>query len=151
MMRLLIDHVRGLVGAILGGVLGFYTFGWLHHQGFYGLMIPGAFLGLGCGLLAGRPSLARGVVCGVAAIALAIYTEWRYWPFDADDSLAYFVAHLTSLRPVTLLMMGVGGLIAFWLGKDAGFRGGSKTLAPNAASHEIKGELRPPVDRDDFA
>ena len=49
--HLIISNVLGLVGAIVGGVLGFYTFGWLLSYGFYGLMIPGAFLGLGCSLL----------------------------------------------------------------------------------------------------
>ena len=52
MSRYLISNLLGLVGAIAGGVLGFYTFGWLSRQGFYGLIIPGAFLGLGCSLLA---------------------------------------------------------------------------------------------------
>lgn len=143
MKRLLIDHLRGLVGAILGGVLGFYTFGWLLHQGFYGLIIPGALLGLGCGLLAGRPSAIRGVACGLAAVALALFSEWHYFPDREDDSLGYFAAHLTSRGPVTLMMIGVGGVVAFWVGKDSGFRGTAR-----ASVAEIKGESRPPADRD---
>jgi hypothetical protein len=31
--------------------------------------------------------------------------------------------NVTNLKPITLLMIGVGGLIAFWLGRDAGFPG----------------------------
>ena len=50
MPRLLISNMLGLVGALLGGVLGFYTFGWVLEHGFLGLMIPGALLGLGCSL-----------------------------------------------------------------------------------------------------
>ncbi len=134
MKRLMIGHVRGLVGAILGGVLGFYTFGWLLQQGFYGLMIPGALLGLGCGIAAGQPSLARGIACGVAAVTLAIYTQWHYWEFKEDDRFAYFITHLTSLSPVTLLMIAVGGVVAFWLGKDSGLRGSARSSAPPAAS-----------------
>ena len=118
----LISNLLGLVGAIVGGVLGFYTFGWLYSQGFYGLMIPGAFLGLGCGLLAQHPSVPRGIVCGVAALILALFTEWKFFPFVADTSLSYFVRHLTDLKPVTVLMTGIGGLIAYWVSKDAGFR-----------------------------
>lgn len=41
MPRQLISNLLGLVGAGIGGVLGFYTFGWLVGQGFYGPMIPG--------------------------------------------------------------------------------------------------------------
>jgi hypothetical protein len=122
MPRPLISNLLGLVGAIVGGALGFYTFGWLMGQGFYGLMIPGAFLGLGCGLLAQHSSIARGIVCGVAALILALFTEWQYFPFLADSSLSYFVQHLTDLRPVTILMTVIGAAIAFWVGKDAGFR-----------------------------
>ena len=61
MARHLISNLLGLVGAIIGGVLGFYTFGWLFEHGFYGLMIPGALLGLGCSLLAQHPSSTRGL------------------------------------------------------------------------------------------
>jgi len=123
MQRYLFSNLLGLVGAIAGGALGFYTFRWLKDQGFYGLIIPGAFLGLGCSLLARHPSTIRGVFCGAAALGLGLYTEWYFWPFDADTGLSYFVSHVTSLKPVTLLMIGVGAIIAFWIGKDGGFRG----------------------------
>jgi len=122
MPRHLVSNLLGLVGAIVGGVLGFYTFGWLLSYGFYGLMIPGAFLGLGCSLAASHPSTIRGILCGLAALGLAIFSEWKYRPFEADQSFSYLLAHLTSLTPVTLLMIGVGAAIAFWVGKDAGFR-----------------------------
>jgi hypothetical protein len=124
MPRHLISNLLGLVGAIVGGVLGFYTFGWLVGHGFYGLMIPGAFLGLGCGLSAQHPSLPRGILCGVAAVFLALFTEWWYFTHAAfeDSSFSYLLTHFTSLGSVTLLMTGIGALIAFWVAKDAGFR-----------------------------
>jgi hypothetical protein len=121
MPRHLISNLLGVVGAIVGGVLGFYTFDWLRGQQFYGLIIPGALLGLGCSLLAQHRSSVRGVVCGVAALGLGLYTEWRFWPFAADESLSYFLKNVGNLKPVTLLMVGVGALIAFWIGGDAGF------------------------------
>ncbi len=122
MNRLLIGNLLGLIGAAVGGVLGFYTFGWLEGHGFYGLAIPGAFLGLGCGLLAQHRSTSRGVACAVAALVLSIYAEWKYHPFLADGSFAYMLKHLSELSPVTLLMMTIGTAIAFWVGRDAGFR-----------------------------
>ena len=122
MKRLLISNLLGLVGAAIGGVLGFYTFGWLEDHGFYGLAIPGAFLGLGCGLLAQHRSSARGIVCAVAALGLSLFTEWNYHPFLEDNSFSFMVAHLKDKSPVTLLMIGVGTVIAFWVGQDAGFR-----------------------------
>jgi hypothetical protein len=123
MMRLVISNLLGLAGAAAGGVLGFYTFGWLVGHGFYGLMIPGAFLGFGCSVLARHSSVARGVVCGVAALALALFAEWRFLPFVADSSFQYFLGHVKDLSPVTFLMLAIGTVIAFWVGKDAGVRG----------------------------
>jgi hypothetical protein len=141
MPRRLISNLLGLVGAIVGGVLGFYTFGWLVGQGFYGLMIPGAFLGLGCGLLAQHASIPRGIACGVAAAILTVFTEWKFFPFVADTSLPYFVRHLTDLRPVTVLMTVIGAVIAFWVGKDAGFRWMPERLKP-AASESRQDPMR---------
>jgi hypothetical protein len=131
MPRYVISNLLGLVGAIVGGVLGFYTFGWLLSYGFYGLMIPGAFLGLGCSLLARHPSIIRGILCGTAGLALAIFAEWYYRPWNADSSFSYFMTNLTSLSPVTFVMLGVGTLIAFWVGKDAVFRFSSPIGGPS--------------------
>ena len=120
MPRHLVSNLLALVGAIIGGVVGFYTFGWLVGQGFYGLMIPGAFLGLGCGLVAQHPSILRGIICAVAATALAVYTEWRFFPKGLD--FQDFVTHLREEPPLTLIMIVVGAAIAGWIAKDAGFR-----------------------------
>jgi hypothetical protein len=116
----LVSNLLGLLGAILGGVVGFYTFGWILGQGFYGPMIPGALLGGGCGLLARHSSRARGILCGVAALLLGLFAEWRYRPFSVDESLSYFLGHLTSLTLLTWIMIIAGALIGAWLGKDAG-------------------------------
>jgi hypothetical protein len=118
--RDILGCLLGLVGAVAGGVLGYYTFMWIVGQGFYGLMIPGALLGLGCGLLSQRPSHIRGVICAVAAAILGLYTEWKFAPFKADSSFTYLIQHVTDLRPVTVLMLVFGALFAYWLGKDAG-------------------------------
>jgi hypothetical protein len=120
MLRYVVSHLLGFVGAVLGGALGFYIFGWLIRHGFYGLMIPGALLGGGCGLLAQHASNERGILCGVAAAVFELYTEWWYSPFIADGSLTYFVNNLSNLGPVTWLMVVIGAFIAYWLGRDAG-------------------------------
>lgn len=119
----LISNLLGLLGAAVGGALGFYTFGWLEDHGFYGLAIPGAFLGLGCGLLARHRSVRRGVFCALAALALSLFTEWKFHPFQDDPSLVFLLRHVQDLSPVTLLMMGIAMIVAFWVGQDAGFGG----------------------------
>jgi hypothetical protein len=125
MPRNLVSHLLGFVGAVLGAALGFYIVGWLAGHAFYGMMIPGALLGGGCGLLARHPSEARGIVCGICALVFALFNEWWYFPFlgkpgEGHETLAYFASHLTNLTTLTWFMVAFGALIAYWLGRDAG-------------------------------
>jgi hypothetical protein len=85
-------------------------------------MIPGALLGLGCGALSQHRSQLRGIVCGVAALALGFYSEWHYKWFVADDSYWYLVTHFTEKAPITQVMLVLGALFAYWFGKDSGLR-----------------------------
>ena len=57
-------------------------------------------LGAGCGLLSGTKSTVRGIVCGLAGLALGIYTYWTMFPFVADDSLSYFVKNAHSVPEI---------------------------------------------------
>ncbi len=109
--------LRGSVGAILGGLLGYYIFFWMVRQGFYAIIIPGTLLGLGFGLLSGIRSMAAGIVCGALAVVLGFFAEWRVFPFIEDGSLTFFVTHVHELTPVTWIMIGLGGLFGFWLGQ----------------------------------
>jgi hypothetical protein len=112
--------VLGVVGAVIGGWLGYLAFFWIATQGFYALVLPGGLLGLGAGLCARRRSVLLAVVCGIAGLALGLYTEWRFEPFVADKSLTYFLGHLQLLRPLTLIMVALGGFVSFRLalGRD---------------------------------
>jgi len=127
-----VDGAAGALGALAGATLGYYTFQWLYQQGFYGMMIPGALLGLGCGLASRSPSPARGAVCAVAALALGLFVEWKFFPFNADPSFGYLLSHVSELRGVTLLMLVAGAGFAYWLGKDAG-AGRFRSTGTNAA------------------
>jgi hypothetical protein len=108
------NNLLALAGAILGGVLGYYAFFWIAKQGFYALILPGGLLGLGAGIVKNRSWLIA-VVCGLLAIALGLFTEWQYAPFVKDESLGYFLTHVADLKPVTLLMIAVGGFLGFWI------------------------------------
>jgi hypothetical protein len=123
MQRYVISHILGLVGAAIGGVAGYYTYHWIYNQGFIGGMIPGAFLGLGCSLLARHPSLARGVVCGIAGLALGFFADWT--TTDTTNSFWGYLQNAKTINQVILLTIVVGAIIAFWLGKDAGLAGRS--------------------------
>jgi hypothetical protein len=99
----------GLVGAVVGGVIGHFAFLWIARQGFYAVALPGVLLGIGCGLFVRRRSIPLAVACGALALALGFFSEWRAFPFTADESLGYFLAHLHQLRPVTWIMILLGG------------------------------------------
>ena len=108
--------VRASAGALAGAIIGYAMFVWLAQQGFYALAIPGAALGLGCGLSTRRRSLGTGLACGVLAILLGVFTEWRFFPFVKDGSLAFFISHFNELKPVTLLMIAAGGIFGAYFG-----------------------------------
>lgn len=110
----------GLLGAAGGGALGFFVFKLLLQQGLYGLAIPGAALGLGCGILCKGHSKALGVVCGVLALILGLFTEWWCRPFIEDDSLEFFLTNLHQLTPWTLIMLFVGTAAGYWFGMGRG-------------------------------
>lgn len=111
--------LRGLAGAAVGGAVGYFIFFWLVRNGFYGLMIPGALLGLGAGLAAMGRSQTLAILCAAAAALLAIVVEWQRAPFAKDTSFAYFVTHLNQMDGATLklVMTGIGALCAYWFGK----------------------------------
>jgi hypothetical protein len=103
-----------LCGAVAGGIVGYFGFFWILNQGYYALILPGGLLGFGAGIAKTR-SILVAVSCGLAATALGLFTEWRSAPFINDGSLGYFIAHVHQLKPVTLVMILVGSLIAFWV------------------------------------
>lgn len=111
------DAALALVGAVIGGGVGFFAFGWLAGQGFYALALPGVLLGVGAAVLGKRRSTSISVTCGTLALVLGVFAEWKHFPFVKDSSLAYFLTHLSDLRPLTLIMIGLGGFAGFWFAK----------------------------------
>ncbi len=112
----------GLVGAVAGGVAGYFVFLWIAQQGFYALVLPGAAVGLGCAVLSRGESRTLGVVCAVLSLPLGLFAEWRFAPFIANDSLGYFLAHVYELQWITIIMIALGALFAYWLGKGSNRR-----------------------------
>ena len=103
----------GLLGAVVGGALGYLVFFWAVKQGFYALILPPALMGLCAGFCARRRSVPLAIICGVAGLALGLFTEWRYAPFRADGSWPYFITHLHHLRPITMVMLALGAILSY--------------------------------------
>lgn len=108
------QSVLALIGATAGGVLGFFAFRWVASQGFYGMILPGGLLAIGASIGKVR-SIWLAALLGVAALGLGLFTEWRYAPFRADESLGYFLGHVHQLKTITLLMIAAGGCLGFWV------------------------------------
>lgn len=119
MGRFLVPALMSLAGAILGATVGVAAFSWLLGQGYYAMVLPGACMGLGCHLASPARSARRGLIAGVAGLALGVVVEWWYAPMIADPGFLYFVKHIPKLRPATFLMIGLGGLFAYWWGRES--------------------------------
>ena len=108
--------VLGIVGALLGAAIG----GWLYvaalRQGFYMIALPGAAIGIGCGLLSRQRSVGLGVFCGLLATIASLWLEWYTRPFIGDESFGYFIAHLHLLTFVSKIMIAIGIIFAVWFG-----------------------------------
>jgi hypothetical protein len=103
-----------IVGAIVGGILGYLAFEFFLHRGFYGMILPGGLLGFGAAI--GKvQSKWLALAFGFAALCLGLYTEWRFFPDPKGESLGHFLRHVTDRGPVTLLMIAAGGVLGFWI------------------------------------
>ena len=96
----IIGITRGLVGAAIGGAVGYFAFGWILNYRLYAMILPGAALGFGFATLAGERNTVNGIISAVLATGLALFTEWKHFPFDADESLGFFLRHIHKLTPV---------------------------------------------------
>lgn len=106
--------IGGVVGGAVGGTLGYLAFKWMISQGLYSIVLPGALLGLGCGALTGRRSLAMGLLCAVAALVLSLFVEWK--TFGKGQDLGAFVTDWDNFKGVKSVMIAAGVLLAFWFG-----------------------------------
>ena len=107
----------GLLGAAAGGCLGYFAFFWIARQGFYALVLPPGLLGLTAGICARGRSQVLAALCGVAGLALGLFTEWRFAPFVTDDSLPYFLTHIHTLKPMTMIMLALGTVLSYSLSR----------------------------------
>ncbi len=118
-----VDMLLGIFGAVAGAVLGHLLVFAIATQGFYAIILPGALVGLGCGALSGRRSVALGIICGFLGLAAGIYTQWRLAPFIKDQSLSFYLGHLADVNRMSQIMILIGAAFAFWFGM--GRKGGA--------------------------
>lgn len=120
----IVAWLLGLGGGVAGGVLGYFLFMVIARCGFYAIVLPGALVGIGCGALSGRKSNGLGIVCAVLGLAAGIFAEWRFAPFAIDESLSFFLTHFHENGGVTLVLIAIGAVCAFYFGRG---REGART------------------------
>ena len=120
MRKNLVRFVPGLVGACVGGLVGYYLFAWITRQGFFALVVPGAVAGLACGFCSVDHSKVRGVLCALIALAAGVLSYWNFFspPFDTDGSLLDLIKNGHRLPPITLIMLVLGTFLGFWWGRE---------------------------------
>ena len=109
--------IRGLLGAIIGGGAGWFAYFWLLNQGYDGLMIPGALVGVGFSILSTRSAWSFGLACAVMGLGLMLVCEWQSLVNFRNGPFLDFLANLHKLNTPNKIMLGAGTLIAFWIGK----------------------------------
>jgi hypothetical protein len=108
------NSLKNLLGALVGGFVGYWVFVWFLGHSFYAMIAPGGLLGLGASFFRHRSFLLPIATCGMAMF-LGVFTEWKHFPFKKDESLGFFLQNVGNLKPVTLLMIGLGAALAFYL------------------------------------
>ncbi len=106
------NDLIAILGALIGGAIGYFAFDFVLTQGLYALVLPGALAGLGAGVVRNHSRWVA-VTCGLLATAAGLFAEYHFFPFIADGSLGYFITHIAELKPMTLLMIAVGSIIGF--------------------------------------
>lgn len=108
------DNLLAIAGAIVGGVVGWFGYGWCVERGFVPIALPGGLAGIGAGLFACRARWVP-IACGVIALAAGVAADWYNRPFKDDQSLVFYLKHITNVDSVGMLTIFVGAAIGFWL------------------------------------
>jgi len=108
---------RGLLGAVIGGGAGWYAYFWLLNQGYDGLMIPAALVGVGFSMFSRRSAWSFGLACAGMGLGLMLVCEWQSILKFRGGPFLDLLTNLHTLNTPNKIMLGAGTLIAFWIGK----------------------------------
>lgn len=118
MNQLTMQHyIRGIAGALIGAVVGYFAFSFVVGHGLYAMILPGACVGLACGYLSRVESKTLGIIAAIVGLAVSVLSEAHQFPFIKDKSLTYFITHIHEVLPMHLVMMALGTAFAFWFGR----------------------------------
>ena len=109
------NYLRGIAGAILGGLVGYGIYHLLYSYNFYAGILPGACLGAGAGYASGGKSYGMGAICLVMGAVLSIVGEWLL-RFAELNSFMFYLENIREIGTINMIMLGLGTFAAFWFG-----------------------------------
>ena len=121
----ILELVPGLLAGVAGGIAASFLLKFLMAwQGLWMPIITGAIVGLACGQASPVASRARGLIIALFTLGLVVVIQWQRWtpPFETDGSLSDYVQHLHELPAMTLVLMAINVVIAYWWGRERGIR-----------------------------
>lgn len=104
----------GIVGGLVGAAAGAGLFVLLLTAGLYTGLLPGAGAGVGAAIARAKGPLVP-IMAGVFGLIAAVLAEAYAMPFQADESLGFFLRNFTRVEPFHLLFMAVGVACAIWI------------------------------------
>ncbi len=105
-------NLLAMVGAAVGGLVGYGLVFWLLDRGLLGLALPGGLLGVGAGVVVNRGRWVA-LVCGIAALVLGLTAD--YQSLAKPPAVADYLMGLPSRSVVTLAMLAVGTALGFYI------------------------------------
>ena len=108
--------VRGIGGAIIGGLIGFLIFKWLLTQGVYAGMLPGGFIGAGFGIGAARKmGWTAAILCAVVGLVFGCWADAA--TNDPAQTLQEYIKDYNRIPGSSKIMIGLGALASGWFAR----------------------------------
>ena len=105
--------LTSILGAIAGGIAGYFVFLWLARTyGALGFAIPGVGVAIGTGFFRCPSKLLAGLI-GLGALFAGLYSSWIL--LRARGSFGSFLRNVLDLPSYQLILIFLGAVIAFWI------------------------------------
>ena len=105
--------IRGIGGAVIGALIGYFLFRWLLDYGFYAGMLPGGFIGAGFGIgAARRMGWPAAILCAVAGLIFGCWADAA--TNDPAQTLLEYIQDYRRIPGVSKIMIGLGAVASGW-------------------------------------